>query len=175
VIDGMHPLSRIHIIFLTVTIHVGTCGGFQEKGAKIGDVFLTTASAYHDRRIPIPDFIPYGIGRIESVKVEKLSEAIDAKLGVCTTGNSLDKHDVDDVHMRANDAYVKDMEAAAIAWVCRLHEVPHFGVKVVTDIVDGTRPTQDEFLENLHIAAKQLEETLPKILDFCCGRAFDEL
>ena len=146
-------------------------------GAKIGDVFLTTASAYHDRRIPIgvPDFIAYGIGRIESLRVDQLCKAINAKLGVCTTGNSLDKHDVDDQHMRANNASVKDMEAAAVAWACQLHEIPHFGVKVVTDIVDGQRPTHEEFLENLHIAAQQLEETLSRIVDFCSDRTLNEL
>ena len=158
-------------------LNIGTCGGFQEKGAQIGDVFLTTASLYHDRRIPIdvPDFVAYGIGRIESLPVGKLSKLINAKMGVCTTGNSLDKHDIDDQIMRANNASVKDMEAAAVAWACHLHETPHFGVKVVTDIVDGHRPTEEEFLENLHIAAQTLQEALIKIVDFCCGRKLDEL
>jgi 5'-methylthioadenosine nucleosidase len=58
---------------------------------------------------------------------------------------------------------------------CRLHETPHFGVKVVTDIVDGHRPTEEEFLENLHIAAQTLQEALFKIVDFFCGHKLDEL
>ena len=158
-------------------INAGTCGGFQEKGAKIGDVYLTTASAYHDRRIPIaiPDFNAYGIGRIESLRVDKLSQFINAKMGVCTTGNSLDRHDVDDLYMRANNASVKDMEAASIAWTCKLHGIPHFGVKVVTDIVDGDKPTEEEFLENLHVAAQQLHEAISQIIEFCCGRTINEL
>lgn len=77
--------------------------------------------------------------------------------------------------MRANDASVKDMEAAAIAWTCQLNETPHFGVKVVTDIVDGHRPTEEEFLENLHTAARQLEQALSRIIDYCCGRTLKEL
>jgi nucleoside phosphorylase len=44
--------------------------------------------------------------------------------------------------MLENNASVKDMEAAAIAYVAELAGVPFFGVKVVTDIVDGDRPTQ---------------------------------
>ncbi len=44
-----------------LVINAGTCGGFKRKGAEIGDVFFTTAVANHDRRIPIPDFIPYGM------------------------------------------------------------------------------------------------------------------
>jgi 5'-methylthioadenosine nucleosidase len=48
--------------------------------------------------------------------------------------------------MLENNASVKDMEAAAIAYVAELAGVPFFGVKVVTDIVDGDRPTQVFFL-----------------------------
>uniref|UniRef100_A0A7S1YQM3 Nucleoside phosphorylase domain-containing protein n=1 Tax=Ditylum brightwellii TaxID=49249 RepID=A0A7S1YQM3_9STRA len=156
-------------------INAGTCGGFKRKGAGIGDVFLTTAVANHDRRIPIPAFVDYGIGRIESVNASELAKSLNAKLGVCTTGNSLDKHDVDDFHMEQNDASVKDMEAAAIAWSCSLHNVPHLGVKVVTDIVDGDKPTEEEFLENLSSAAKSLQEALPKVIAHVCGKHHHEL
>eukprot|EP00565_Helicotheca_tamesis_P001939 CAMPEP_0185725778 /NCGR_PEP_ID=MMETSP1171-20130828/1949_1 /TAXON_ID=374046 /ORGANISM="Helicotheca tamensis, Strain CCMP826" /LENGTH=256 /DNA_ID=CAMNT_0028393985 /DNA_START=89 /DNA_END=859 /DNA_ORIENTATION=- len=156
-------------------INAGTCGGFRRKGAEIGDVFLTTAVANHDRRIPIPGFTDYGIGHIKSVDVPELANSINAKTGVCTTGNSLDAHDVDEHHMKENDASVKDMEAAAIAWSCELHSVPHFGVKVVTDIVDGEKPTQEEFMENLGSAAKSLQEALPKVIEHVCGRHHHEL
>jgi len=156
-------------------INAGTCGGFKAKGAEIGDVFLTTAVANHDRRIPIPDFVPYGIGRIDSTGVKELAKVINAKTGVCTTANSLDKHEVDDFHMKANDASVKDMEAAAIAWSCSLFDTPHFGVKVVTDIVDGDKPTQEEFFENLGSAAKSLQEALPLVINHVCGKKHDEL
>jgi 5'-methylthioadenosine nucleosidase len=156
-------------------INAGTCGGFQRKGASIGDVFLTTAVANHDRRIAIPDFTPYGIGRIESTSVENLASHINAKLGVCTTGNSLDYHEVDSHHMLANDASVKDMEAAAIAWAAEMWNVKHFGVKVVTDVVDGDKPSHEEFLENLGKAAVSLQEALPKVIDFVCDKNHDEL
>lgn len=156
-------------------INAGTCGGFKRKGAEIGDVFFTTAVANHDRRIPIPDFVPYGIGKIDSVDVSNLAKSMNAKMGVCTTGNSLDKHDIDDYHMENNDASVKDMEAAAIAWSCELHGTPYFGLKVVTDIVDGDKPTQEEFFENLGTAAKSLQEALPKVVEHICGRNHDEL
>lgn len=156
-------------------INAGTCGGFKRKGAGIGDVFLTTAVANHDRRIPIPEFVPYGIGRIASTSVENLASHLGAKLGVCTTGNSLDFHEVDSQHMIDNDASVKDMESAAIAWSSETWGVPHFGVKVVTDIVDGDKPTQEEFFENLGAAAKSLQEALPKVIDFVCDKKHDEL
>ena len=151
------------------------CTQQQQKGAEIGDVFLTTSVANHDRRIPIPDFVPFGIGKLETVNAKVLAETYNYKMGICTTGNSLDKTDKDDELMQANDASVKDMEAAAIAWACELHKVPFLGVKVVTDIVDGGVPTQDEFLENLHAASKSLQDALPKVLDYVCGKTYSEL
>ena len=158
-----------------LVLNAGTCGGFARKGAAIGNVFLTTAVAHHDRRIPIPEFQGYGIGRLESVMAHKLADAHGYKMGVCTTGNSLDATEEDHLHMENNDASVKDMEAAAVAWSTHMFKVPYLGVKVVTDIVDGDRPTQDEFLENLHTAAASLQDALPKIIDHVCGKRHDEL
>lgn len=57
-------------------INAGTCGGFQRKGAEIGDVFLTTAVANHDRRIPIPGFTDYGIGKVQCLKVEQVRPSL---------------------------------------------------------------------------------------------------
>lgn len=49
----------------------------------------------------------------------------------------------------ANDASVKEMEAAGIAHVATMFGVPLVAVKAITDIVDGDKPTPDEFMENL--------------------------
>ena len=158
-------------------INAGTCGGFKKMGAEIGDVYLTTAVANHDRRIIIPGsgFEEYGIGKVESTTVSSLAKEINAKLGVCTTGNSLDAHDVDHKLMQENEASVKDMEAAAIAWSCEMHQTPHFGIKVVTDIVDGDKPSHEEFMENLGTAAQSLQGALPKVIEYICGKGHDEL
>lgn len=158
-------------------INAGTCGGFRRKGAAIGDVFLTTAVANHDRRIVIPGtgFASYGVGRRDSVSVATLASHLDAKLGVCSTGNSLDFHELDSQHMLENDASVKDMEAAAIAWSAEMWSTPYFGVKVVTDIVDGDKPSHEEFMENLGTAAMSLQGALPQVIDFICGKKHDEL
>lgn len=73
------------------------------------------------------------------------------------------------------DASVKDMEAASIAWAAELSGTPYFCVKVVTDIVDGDKPTQDEFLENLGTAAKSLQSTMPKVISFVAGKSLNDL
>jgi 5'-methylthioadenosine nucleosidase len=70
------------------------------------------------------------------------------------------------MHSLLIEASVKDMEAAAIAWVAELSSTPFFSLKVVTDIVDGDRPTHEEFLENLSSAATVLQKKLPEVIDF---------
>jgi 5'-methylthioadenosine nucleosidase len=148
-------------------VNAGTSGGFARKGAVVGDVFLVSASAFHHRRIPIPGFDVLGIGKLEtSFDVVAMATELGFKTGVVTTSDSLDKTERCDEMMLQNDASVKDMEAAAIAWVAKLHDLPFLGVKVVTDIVDGDRPTQDEFLENLTTAAQKLQVSLPQIVEY---------
>ena len=59
--------------------------------------------------------------------------------------------------MDENNATVKEMEAAAIAWAAHFFNTPVLALKSITDIVDGDRPPQEEFLENLGKAALALK------------------
>lgn len=77
--------------------------------------------------------------------------------------------------MLEHDASVKDMEAASLAWVMDLNKTPFVALKVVTDIVDGDRPTHEEFMEHLSAASKSLQEKLPKILEFVMGKQLSQL
>jgi 5'-methylthioadenosine nucleosidase len=47
--------------------------------------------------------------------------------------------------------------------------------QAITDIVDGGRPTQEEFLENLSSAAAALQSTLPRVLQFVSGKTLSQL
>jgi len=127
-VSSLHP---------TLVINAGTAGGFKSKGACIGDTFVTTMHRHHDRRITIPGWDDYARGHHQAHSCQNLQSALGFKSGVVTTGNSLDATDTDRAVMASNDASVKDMEAAAIAWVAELAQVPFFGLKVVTDLVDG--------------------------------------
>jgi 5'-methylthioadenosine nucleosidase len=158
-----------------LVINAGTAGGFKGKGAAIGDPFISTSLKNHDRRIAIPGFTEYGIDHCKSLPCPNLVRSLNLKTGVVTTGNSLDHTDMDDKMMLDNDASVKDMEGAAIAWTAALSRTPFFALKVVTDIVDSDRPTHVEFLENLHAAAKSLQESLPKIVEFVAGKKLADL
>jgi 5'-methylthioadenosine nucleosidase len=92
-----------------------------------------------------------------------------------STGNSLDCPDVDRDALAANDASVKEMEAAGIAHVATMFGTPFIAVKAITDIVDGDKPTHDEFLQNLGAAAKALQEAVPKVLEYVAGKKIADL
>jgi 5'-methylthioadenosine nucleosidase len=77
--------------------------------------------------------------------------------------------------LESNDASVKDMEAAAIAWVAELSDTPFFALKVVTDLVDGGVVTQDEFLANLSTAANTLQVNLLAVINFVVGKPLVDL
>ncbi|XP_022869092.1 5'-methylthioadenosine/S-adenosylhomocysteine nucleosidase 2-like isoform X2 [Olea europaea var. sylvestris] len=126
-------------------INAGTAGGFKAKGACIGDVYLASDVAFHDRRIPIP-------------------------IGKLSTGDSLDMCPHDETAIIANDATVKDMEGAAVAYVADLLRTPAIFLKAVTDIVDGDRPTTEEFLENLAAVTAALDQAATRVVDFINGK-----
>lgn len=156
-------------------INAGTAGGFQAKGANIGDVYIATEFANHDRRIPIPIFDKYGVGTIEAIPVGKLIKDLKLKEGKLSTGNSLDMSKQDEEYIKANDATVKDMEGAALAYVADMLAIPLISVKAVTDIVDGDKPTVEEFLENMSMAASALSKTVPLVLKYVIGKSMLDL
>lgn len=156
-------------------VNAGTAGGFADRGARVGDVYAAADRfVYHDRRIPLPGFEAYGRGGYPAPDVSGMAEALGLKQGVVSTGNALDMTSRDREIMAAHDAEVKEMEAAAVAWVARLYGVPLLALKAITDLVD--RPESErQFAENLARASRALEETLARVIDYCRGRTMEEL
>ena len=76
------------------------------------------------------------------------------KRGIVTTSDSLDVDGRDLELMTGEGAVVKEMEAAAVAWVCKQLGCPFVAIKAVTDIVDGEEATREEFESNLGQAAR---------------------
>ncbi len=138
-------------------LNAGTAGGMAEKGCEIGDVYLSSGTfCFHDRRIPLPGFDRYGRGFYPACDTSAIARELKLKTGTVSTGNSLDLLEKDMQLIKANQAIIKDMEAAAIAWVCRTLSVPMFAIKAITDLIDEDTPPQTQFMENLHLASTNL-------------------
>ncbi|OVA04912.1 Nucleoside phosphorylase domain [Macleaya cordata] len=156
-------------------INAGTAGGFKAKGACIGDVFVACDVAFHDRRIPIPVFDLYGICARRTFSTPNMLKELKLKVGKLSTGDSLDMSPHDEASITANDATLKDMEGAAVAYVADLLSVPAIFIKAVTDIVDDDKPTAEEFLQNLVAVTAALDQAVTQVVDFISGKCISEL
>lgn len=146
-------------------INAGTAGAFREKGARIGDVYLSRDYVvFHDRRVPIPGWDKQSIGYFPVWNISEKAGS-EFKTGIVTTGNSLDMPPEDEKNIRELGGEIKEMEAAAVAWVARLHDTPFFCIKAVTDLVDSGSPAQEEFLRNLELATDNLCKACIRIVN----------
>lgn len=68
-----------------------------------------------------------------------------------------------------------ELQGAAVAYVADIFKVPTILIKGVTDIVDGNRPTSEEFLENLAAVTANLDESVTKVIDFISGKCLSDL
>ena len=153
-------------------LSVGTAGGWRRNGAEIGDVYLAwDRFVCHDRRIDLPGYDAFGRGDLPAADLRPHAEALGCRLGIVTTGDSLDESPVDAARIRASGAEVKEMEAAAVAWVGELHRVPVGAVKAITDLVDAEAPTAAQFTANLATAATALQVTTIALLERLAGEA----
>ena len=144
-----------------VIVNAGTAGGFERRGAQVGDVYLgDEVTVFHDRRIPLDGFRAMGPGHYPVRSHRDLASALSLRLGIVSTGDSLDCSPEDAAQMSALSASVKDMEAAAIAYVCERRAVPLVLVKAITDIVDHPTETAAQFLQNYAIAVARLADAL---------------
>jgi 5'-methylthioadenosine nucleosidase len=67
------------------------------------------------------------------------------------------------------------LQGAAVAYVTDLLSVPAIFVKAVTDIVDGDKPTAEEFLQNLVIVTTALDQAVTQVVDFISGKYISDL
>lgn len=146
-------------------VNAGTAGGFEARGGKVGDVYLgDEVAVFHDRRIPLDGFRAMAPGHYPVRLHRPLAEALSLRVGIVSTGDSLDCSPEDAAQMQALSASVKDMEAAAIAYVCERRAVPLVLVKSITDIVDHPTETAAQFLANYTMAVTRLADVLVSVV-----------
>lgn len=162
-------LHAVEVCRPTVLVSAGTAGGFSDRSGAIATAFLADRAVFHDRRIAIPGWDAYGVGSypcLAGLEIDPatIAERLGIAVGTVTTGNALDAPEVDMAAMTASGAVAKDMEAAAVAWVCERLSVPFAALKVVTDLVDDPEPTAEQFDRNLSAATERLAELAPRLL-----------
>ena len=71
--------------------------------------------------------------------------------------------------------YKFSLQGAAVAYVADLLKVPAIFVKAITDIVDGDKPTAEEFLLNLAAVTSALDQAVTEVVDFINGKCLSDL
>ena len=160
-------LAALQKIQPDLVINSGTCGAFERNGAKIGDVYLGSGVMFHDRRVPGDD--EWGTQALGNYPVwsgtTDLAHRLGMKLGKVTTGSSLDMQPCDEEIIRQNHGELKDMEGAAIAFVCSLFQTPILFVKSVTDLCDHSADTYETFSKNLAMASEELRKANVRVIE----------
>lgn len=160
-------LSAIQRLNPDIIINSGTCGAFKSNGADIADVYIGSGVMFHDRRVPGDD--SWGTQSLGNYPVWEgsaaLASSLGFKMGKVTTGSSLDMQPCDLDIIKANGGQLKDMEGAAIGFVCSLLHKPILYVKSVTDLCDGGAETYEEFSRNLSRACESLRDANEKVIE----------
>ena len=160
-------LKAIETLQPDLVINSGTCGAFKRKGADIGHVYIGNAVMFHDRRVMGDD--EWGTQALGNYKLweksEEIAQCLNLKTGKVTTGSSLDMQPCDLEIIEENNGELKDMEAAAVAFVCSLFKTPCLLVKSVTDLLDGGENTLEEFRRNLFQASTELSKANIRLIE----------
>lgn len=173
---AINAFAMVNDVKPDIIINAGTAGGFVKHKAKIGDVYISYDKfIYHDRRIPLPKFEEYGYGSYKVINTNILAKKFNLKQGIFTSGDALDHTEKDLEIIHKFNASVKDMEVAAMAWICQMYEIPFFSIKAITDLVDGDTPVPEDFIKNFKLSVANMEHKLFEIIEFIRNKKISEI
>lgn len=161
-------MAAIQQLHPDLVINSGTCGAFKKNGASIGDVYISNGVMFHDRRVPGDD--AWGTQSLGNYPIfdhaAEIANAIGFKMGKVTTGSSLDMQPCDLQIIEENHGELKDMEGAAVAFVCSLFKTPIMLIKSVTDLCDESAETFEIFKKNLAMASHAIADANEKVINY---------
>lgn len=148
-VERLHP---------DIIINSGTCGAWGRYGMSVGKVYIGSGAMFHDRRVPGDNaWATQGIGNYPVWEgASALAEELQIAMGKVTTGSSFDMTEQEERTIEENGGRLKEMEGAAVAFVCSLYRVPVLLVKAVTNLRDAATDDMSDFNENLRTAAEEL-------------------
>lgn len=154
-------------------INSGTCGAWARHGMKEGQVYLASSAMFHDRRVPGDNaWSTQGLGNYSVWEgSEQMARALSLGMGKVTTGSSFDMTAEEESVIEENGGQLKEMEGAAVAFVCSLYKVPVVLVKGVTNLRDEPEEDMTVFQQNLKKVSKELLKANIKIQKYLASLA----
>ncbi len=148
-------------------MNFGTAGGFESRGWSIGEAcVISEPIVFHDRRVSIPGYQESQLGAYPVADTSRLRQTLGLRAATVSSGSSLEMSDRDHEMLVSQNADVKEMECAAIAWVAHRKRVPFLALKSVTDLVDHPEPAAAQFLKNLALASHVIQDRVIDALKY---------
>ena len=158
-------------------INTGSAGGI-EADAEVGDVVISESVAYHD--VDVTGF-GYKWGQVPGLpaefksdvdlvlKVEEVLRSVGVKYfkGQIVTGDVFVNRPEQMVNIKENfsNAIALEMEAAAVAQVCHIADIPFVVVRALSDIAGkDSEISFDEFLANAAVVSSWMVLELIKVI-----------
>lgn len=159
-----------------LVVNMGTAGGFAAQGLGIADLVLARDTMFHDARVALAGFdaVARAHTRLSpsDAQLDALATTIDARVGLASSGSSLDATDSEMALFARTRTLAKDMELAALASVCAAERLPLVALKGVTDLVDrahaGGEPAHEAFVRNLERTCARLADAAPALFAQLC-------
>ncbi|MBI1303832.1 MAG: hypothetical protein GC172_08605 [Phycisphaera sp.] len=152
-----------------LVVNAGTAGGFESQGQRIADIVLARDTLFHDARVALGgyDAVARAHTRLsaDEATLARMAAALDARVGLVSTGASLDATADELAFFARHGALSKEMELAALALVCREHGRPLVALKGITDLVDHHEPAHEAFMRNLARTSARVAEAIGPLLD----------
>ena len=151
-----------------IVVNIGTAGGFASQGLGIADLVLARDTMFHDARVALPGFA--AIARAHTrlspsdTELDRLASDLGARVGLASSGSSLDVTTDELAHFARTRTLAKDMELAALAAVCNAERIPLVALKGVTDLVDHHEPAAEAFVRNLKRTCERLADATVPLL-----------
>lgn len=135
--SAMHLTKHICRHKPDFVLNIGTAGTFSHQ---VGDIFVATHFVDRDYRNAKLPGIEYKINGMDLIQNPSLKNWIQqyAKQGICSTGDTF----VTEVTSSFGD--LVDMEAYALASVCKEFDIPFLAIKYITDIIGQNSVSQWE-------------------------------
>lgn len=150
-VNAAHALTaRIHENKPELVVNMGTAGSRKHTG---GTIINATSFVQRDMDVTPLGFEPFQTPFSDDpVKLDYGLTLDGVPQGLCGTGDNFDT-------TKAADGFdVVDMEAYALALICRRHNIPFLCLKYISDGADGDAHT--DWHEALHKTAEALRAAL---------------
>lgn len=146
-------------------LNIGTAGGLIPERCTVGELYLINKVVQYDFDLSEINGTEVGTldGERENLLPLFLPEGLDLPERVLGTGDRFDDSPRDHDLLVRLGCEIRDMEAGAIAQVCKYAgDVPFCSVKVISDVY-GSGATTEQFRSNLRWATGNLSDALPDL------------